>query len=285
MPRQKLARKRRLPTLGAYGLHCDLLALLSIASAHIIPKEAFIEAQASVTLVLIALGVSLHLLARSSRARRDDDFELIPRLARARFEQSRFMHSPRRTESDRRAVFDGLLETHAFVVAARERLENEAGIVAVWSFIVALFFLLLSVASACSAFEIATERPDSLPESIIYLVAAIAAAGCGISLSTHVPASIARLNRLLDETDATRGVANFHVEEASDALASDKGKLWIADYAQSALVSIGGFDARDRAERIGIIDRALGDADPRFALKPPIARRRRAPDSRSCDLR
>jgi hypothetical protein len=144
---------------------------------------------------------------------------------------------------------------------------------------------LLSVATACSAFETATKRPDSLPEAIIYLMAAIAAAGCGISLFTHVPASIARLNRLLDETDATRGVANFHVEEASDALASDKAKLWMADYAQSALVSIGGIDARDRAERIGIINRALSDADPRFALKPPVVRRRQATGDSSRDWR
>ena len=274
MPRLKPARKRRSPTLGAFGLPYDLLALLSIASALFIAKTAFIGAHAPFSLALIAIGLMLHLLAGYSRAHKAHDFELIPRLARARFEQSRFMHSPRCGEKDRRVIFDGLLRTHETVVAARGQLENEAGAVTAWSFMIAFAFALLFLASASFAFEAANGPSADSPDTIIYMTAAIVAAGCALSLFTQTPASIAQLYRLLHEVNAARGVADFHIENTSDALAGDKAKLWMADYAEAALVSIGEPDARDRAERNDIINRTLRDSDPRFALEPPIARRR-----------
>jgi hypothetical protein len=266
---RKAAASSRTPSLGAFGLYYDALSLFLWCASVFVASVDLVEQQLFVSLLLIFCGVTLRVLGKSARAHREHDFEIIPKIATARFEQSRFMQPSRADEMERRAIIDALLRTQEDIISARERLDNEAGAIVASSFIIAIAMGALSVSCGMLAFRaVAAAGPTSM---VVFPLAALAAAASGFSLLAQPRSSIARLRRLLDDAHSSRGVADYHVEATSEAMVGDRAKLAAGDYAEAVLLSLAGNRARDAAD---IAAKILADTDPRFMLKPPVARRR-----------
>lgn len=274
MVRQKFAGLSHPPTLGAYGLHCDLLAFISLCVPAAVAGAGAYEPFLPASFAFVVAGAALHFLAQSRREQVSHDFEWIPQYADARLDQSRFMHPLRASAEDRRDIFNGLLRIHEIVVAARSqiRLEAPAIIVSAW-ILAALFVLLFAASAAFAANLIAAPTAAFAPTASIALTSALSL-WCAVRLLVRTPASVETLQRLFEEPDIPGRVSNYHAEETSERQVEDRAKLRLADMAQAALPSFGAFVRRDRAERDEIARKMLNDADPRFALKPPVAPRR-----------